>query len=677
MKRNLWTKIAGIACLTIFMGLIAAPLSESDEYLWDVVPIPKFFTKYEFNLGLDLQGGTQLTYDIDLSKVPKERESDIISGVEAVIRKRVDGLGVTEPVIQSSSIGEKKHVIIELPGISDIQEAIDIVGKVVQLQFKEEKTEFTEEETKLVEEKNQEIKKEAEGLLIKAKKETTPDLKNMATESKNSTFLPGEEFINYDELPLEYKESIKEDKLADNYLYPELIETDFSYGIAYVKEIEESEEKAVTVSHILLAYKDAERADTSVERTKEEAFAQAQKVYKELEEGKDFIALSDEYSDDIVSKENEGKLEEAVTQERSPYVEKFTNAALALEIGGFTEPIETKFGYHIIKARNSEIVKHKRLKLEQIAFTKESTIPTGWADTGLTGEHFDFASASFNPGTGAPLVNIQFNEDGKDLFGEITKKNLNKSIAIFLDDKPIIGDTVYAPTVQSEITDGKAVITGIQSLEMASQLAQNLNTGAIPAPITLIGQSSVGATLGQNALDQALKAGLIGFIILALYMILYYRMSGLVAVLALGIYSTIFAGLLKMIGATMTLAGIAGVILSIGMAVDANILIFERMKEELSLGKSFHVSLEEGFKRAWTSIRDSNISSLITCSILFVFGTGIIRGFAVTLAFGVLISMFSAVTVTRNLLRIFLNFEFLTSKTKLFLPFVKKIDDNK
>ncbi|MBU1090105.1 protein translocase subunit SecD, partial [Patescibacteria group bacterium] len=241
-----------------------------------------------------------------------------------------------------------------------------------------------------------------------------------------------------------------------------------------------------------------------------------------------------------------------------------------------------------------------------------------------------------------------------------------KPIAIFLDGLPIIdtngdgmiseSDPAYAPIVQSEIVNGQAVISGLKSYEEANQLVQNLNTGAIPAPVKLAGQFTVGATLGAEALTTSLRAGIYGLLAVAIFMILFYRLPGIIASLALAIYGALLIFAIQIFGIVLTLAGVAGVILSIGMAVDANILIFERMKEELRLGKSLSRSVEDGFARAWTSIRDSNVSSLITCAILFWFGSSIIQGFALTLAVGILLSMFTAITVSRNFLRIAVSF---------------------
>lgn len=282
-------------------------------------------------------------------------------------------------------------------------------------------------------------------------------------------------------------------------------------------------------------------------------------------------------------------------------------------------------------------------------YYEDFAYPGTWLPTDLTGRNLKSAEATFdtskNQVQSEPLVSITFDNAGKEKFAELTKNNLNKRIAIVLDNK-----IVSAPTVQSEITDGRAVITGSKDIKEAQNLAKRLNEGMLPVPATLVAQQNVGATLGQESIKYSLVAGVIGLLALALFMIVYYRLAGLVAIVALMVYAAISLALFKLIPVTMSLAGIAGFILSVGMAVDANVLIFERMKEEIRGGKEATLALKDGFLRAWPSIRDSNFSSLITCVILYAFGTGSVRGFALTLAIGILVSMFSAITVTRTIM---------------------------
>lgn len=270
--------------------------------------------------------------------------------------------------------------------------------------------------------------------------------------------------------------------------------------------------------------------------------------------------------------------------------------------------------------------------------------------SGLTGQYLDKSLLEFtNQGgsqiAGQPIVSLAFNSEGRDLFAKITREHKGEVLAIFLDGTPI-----STPVIKDEITDGKAVISGNFTAEEAKTLVRNLNYGALPVPIELISTQTVGASLGENAKTAGVKAGVVGFAIIVAFLILWYRLPGFVASISLLMYIVLSLAIFKLIPVTLTAAGIAGFILSIGMAVDANILIFERMKEELKRGKDISTSLHEGFTRAWLSIRDSNISSIITAVVLFWVGTSAVKGFALTFGIGVVISMFTAITVSRTFL---------------------------
>ncbi len=271
-----------------------------------------------------------------------------------------------------------------------------------------------------------------------------------------------------------------------------------------------------------------------------------------------------------------------------------------------------------------------------------------WLPTGLTGKQLSRATVTFDQTTNAPQISLTFNNEGKQLFGDITGRNIGKPVAIFLDE-----EVLSAPTVQDKITAGEAVITGQFSIQEVKEIVSLLNAGALDVPIKLVEQRTVGATLGEDSVKRSLVAGLVGLILVVIFMLINYRVAGIVAVLALLAYTVITFGLFKFIPVTLTLAGIAGFILSIGMAVDANILMFERMREELALGKDIKIAMEESFRRAWPSVRDSNMATIITCAILFFFTTGVVKGFALTLAVGVIVSLFSSITVSRSLLRLF------------------------
>ncbi|HBC73034.1 MAG: Preprotein translocase subunit SecD [Candidatus Amesbacteria bacterium GW2011_GWB1_47_19] len=274
---------------------------------------------------------------------------------------------------------------------------------------------------------------------------------------------------------------------------------------------------------------------------------------------------------------------------------------------------------------------------------------TDFISTSLTGQDLKLAQVQFGGGSqvgSQPSVGIEFNSDGTKKFAELTKKNLSKPLAIFLDNQ-----LVTAPVVQTEITDGKAVISGQFTLEAAKKLSVQLNAGALPVPIKIVEQRNVGATLGSESVAKSLFAGGVGLAIIWLFMLANYGLKGLLADFALTVYVLLSLAVFKLIPVTLTLSGIAGFILSMGMAVDANILIFERIKEELRWGRPKKAALELGFHRAWTSVRDSNASSLITAGILFWLGTGPVRGFALTLIVGILVSLFTSITITRTLLR--------------------------
>lgn len=272
------------------------------------------------------------------------------------------------------------------------------------------------------------------------------------------------------------------------------------------------------------------------------------------------------------------------------------------------------------------------------------TIEDLYQPTGITGQLLERARLEFEPTTRQPMVALEFNEEGRALLAKVTGENVGKQLAIFLD-----GELKQAPTIQSEITDGQAIITGYDAVT-AKEVVRQLNFGALPVNIDLASSQTIGATLGEEALNSGARAGVIGFIALCAFMIFWYRLPGLISSVALVGYVILSLAIFKLIPVTLTAAGLAGFILSIGMAVDANVLIFERTKEELKKGKSIHDALHEGFHRAWLSIRDSNIASIITAIVLFWLGTSAVKGFALTLGIGVMISMFTAISVSRTFL---------------------------
>ena len=274
---------------------------------------------------------------------------------------------------------------------------------------------------------------------------------------------------------------------------------------------------------------------------------------------------------------------------------------------------------------------------------------TGWAPTGLTGKDVKKALISTNPG-GQWVVSLEFNDKGTKKFGQLTQELVGKPMAIFFN-----GDMQSAPVIQEPILGGHAQISGGDSgfaYEEAKKMVDLLNAGALPVPAKIIEESLVGPTLGADSIAKSKTAGIIGIGLVMIFMLLYYRLPGAIADVALIIYSLLVFAVFKIVPVTLTLAGIAGFILSIGMAVDANILIFERTKEELKAGRTLFTAINAGFDRAFTSIFDSNMTTIITCVILYFLGTSIIKGFALTLIIGVLISMFTAITVTKNFMHL-------------------------
>lgn len=334
---------------------------------------------------------------------------------------------------------------------------------------------------------------------------------------------------------------------------------------------------------------------------------------------------------------------------------------------GVAEPIVQRRGVDRIivelpGVRNIEEAKSLIGKTAQMDFREKKTVDgkEDWVvakatgndglEKELTGQYFKKAEVGFERPSNKPEILFEFDNEGGKLFGEITKRLRNKQLGIFLDGEPI-----STPVVQAEITTNGR-ITGNFTLDEARNLVIQLNAGALPLPVTIEEERTVDATLGADSIRKSVVAGELALLVVALFMILYYRMLGVVAVSALLVYTLVVLAIFKVIPVTLTLAGIAGFILSIGMAVDANILIFERMKEELRTGKTVGAAIDAGFGRAWPSIRDSNSSTLITCVILYWFGSNfgasIVMGFALTLAIGVLFSMFSAIIVSRSFLRI-------------------------
>lgn len=630
----------------------------------DVIPT---IADANYTLGLDLKGGTHLVYTADVAKLAPSEQEEALSGVRDVIERRVNAYGVSEPLVQTNRSGDIWRIIVDLAGVSDVNEAIKLIGETPILEFKEPNTELpremTAEEKAKLEAYNANIDKLAGEVLAKAK-EPNADFAALAKEYSqdeatkanggDTGFVKEGNTLQLDAsgagtpVPGPYNAIIRayDSKPVENgQLLPGLV-TD-TYG-THVTKFEEKREtgKEIEASHILVCYNGA--PNCTKERTKDEALALINQIKGETIVA-NFAEKAKQYSDDSSAAEG-GSLGFFGTGDM---VKPFEDAAFALTQNTISEVVETEFGYHIILRTNERSVYEYRFS--DILLKKQTAAdyvgqPEPWKNTELSGKHLADAALQFDPNTNAPMVSLRFNDEGKQLFADITTRNINKQVAIFLD-----GEILSAPVVQQAITEGEAVISsGDFTIPAAKQLAQRLRAGALPVPITLETQQTIGASLGQDAFTKTVYAGIVGFLIVVAFMIAYYRLPGVIAAVALLLYVAINLALYRLIPVTLTLSGIAGFILSLGMAVDANVLIFERLKEELAKGRPIDSAIDEGFKRAWSSIRDSNFATLISCAILFYTSSSLIRGFAFTLALGVLVSMFSAIFASRTLLRLVL-----------------------
>lgn len=600
----------------------------------------------KFRLGLDLQGGAHLVYQADINNIPVSDQAAAVEGVREVIERRVNAFGVSESIVQTSKVGENYQLIVELPGVTDTNAAIKSIGETPILEFKEQNNEppreMTAEEKKSLDTFNDAAKKKADAALVEIKKglsfeEAVKKYSEDETSKNNSGYIDYTgKYGKYPELS-NWAKTAKEGQVS-------VTAISSAEGLNIVKRGKERDgESEFKASHILICYFGAQKCDGKM--TKDEAKAKAEELFKSAND-KNFAELAKANSTDTGSKDLGGDLGVIPP---GMLVKPFEDALKSATVGQIVGPVETEFGYHIIYKTGEE--KLKEYEVSRILIKTKSAadvLPVNepWKSSNLSGKQLKRAEVVTDQNTGAVQVSLQFNDEGSKLFQELTARNIGKPVAIFLDK-----EAISIPTVNTEISGGKAVITGNFTLQEAKLLSQRLNTGALPVPVELVSQQTVGATLGIESLQKSLMAGIIGFLLIMVFMIVYYRLPGVIAVLGLTLYVALTLSIFKLLGITLTLAGITGFILSIGIAVDANVLIFERLKEELRSGKTLRTAIEEGFVRAWSSIRDGNTSTLITCFLLVMMGTGFVKGFAVTLIVGILVSLFTAITVTRILLR--------------------------
>jgi len=595
-----------------------------------------------FRLGLDLQGGTHLVYDADMKEIPAGDREVALEGVRDVIERRVNAFGVAEPVVQTTTSGGVHRVIVELAGVLDVNAAINEIGETPVLEFKEPGQELdrepTAEEQQQLKDQQVEDRKAANTVLAEARAG-----KDFA------------ELVLTHSLQRDTTQGIVENASADSAVYgpivkaiqntgtrvngvvPRVVEN--TDGLNIVKNLGSQREEEALLSHILICFEGTiacanpiPELDASliINRLKKEATAE------------NFAQLAKENSTDIGSKE---KGVDLGWVGKGQMILPFELEAFKTPVGSISDVVQTDFGYHIIykrDARKVTLYKFQRALLPMSDIFDIVPAPSPWKNTTLSGKHLERATVQFDPNTGSPYVSLEFNDEGADLFGKLTERLVGQQIAIFLDGAPI-----SKPVVQSAIYGGQAVITGDSKLNEVKLLAQRLNAGALPVPVKLVSQQTVGPTLGKVSLDMSIRAALIGFVLVALFMILAYRLPGILSVVALVLYAFLNLVAYKLFGVTVTLSSIAGFVLSLGIAVDANVLIFERFKDEFRAGRDLTSAIDEGFKRAWPPIRDGHLTTLISAIVLYGFSSSVVRGFALTLAIGVLLSLFTAITVTR------------------------------
>jgi protein-export membrane protein SecD len=584
-----------------------------------------------YRLGLDLQGGTHLVYEADMSGIANSEQGMALEGVRDVIERRVNAFGVSEPMVTTA---QGNRVIVDLAGVLDVTEAIKQIGETPILEFKEENTEVgraaTPEEQKIIDEKNSTERAQASDILTRAKKE---DWATLMTEFNGTSLgLVSADNAAYGDLV----GAVMSGYTKEGKVVGKVVET--KEGLNIVRFVKKEESKKMQLSHILICYQGKISCTSGLSAI--DANLQLTNLKKELTT-ENFSEKAKAYSTDPGTKEEGGYLGWV---EPGQTVPAFELAATNTPVGQISEVVETDFGYHVIYKKAEEpvtVYQLERILVHLTTLNDIAQVSDPWKATGLTGQQLKTASVEFDQSTGAPHVSLQFNNEGADLFGEITNRNLGKQVAIFLDGSPI-----STPVVQDAIYGGQAIITGKFSLEEAKLLAQRLNAGALPVPVKLLSQQTVGPILGQASLDKSIIAALAGFGLVALFMLVMYQLPGFLAVVALALYAVLNLLVYRIFGVTISLSGIAGLVLSIGMAVDANVLTFERIKEELRAGRDLRSAIDEGHHRAWPAIRDGHLTTLIASLVLYTFSSSFIKGFALTLSVGVLFSMFTAVTVT-------------------------------
>lgn len=600
-----------------------------------------------YRLGLDLQGGTHLVYEADMKDISEKERENALAGVRDVIERRVNAFGVSEPLVQTTSTGGVHRVIVELAGVLDVSDAISQIGETPVLEFKEQGSELDVKPTPEDEKKLQELLKAdraaAQAVLVRAQK--GEDFEKLVLEvsidptkeqTKGIIEKLTAESLQYPQMA----KAISQNRPKVGSVFWKTVEEESSIEI--FKVLENTSVNNMRLSHILICFEGKQGCTSNISAL--DANIQMMNLKKEATAA-NFAELAKKNSTDPSAASNSGDLGFATSD---TYVPSFAAAAEALAVGQISDVVETDFGYHLIYKQEQKVLPAH--KVQHISMKRSSMFDilppaSPWKNTQLSGKQLENAVVEFDPNSGTPNVGITFDKEGGDLFGTLTAANIGKPIAIFLDGAPI-----STPVVQAAIYGGRAVITGDFTLDEAKVLAQRLNAGALPVPVTLLSQQTVGPTLGAVSLQKSITAALIGFLLVAIYMIVVYRLPGLIAIVALLLFSSLNLLAYQFFGVTITLAGIAGLVLSLGIAVDANVLIIERLKEEYASGRDLMSSADEAEKRAWAAIRDGHFTTLISSVVLYWFSSSFIRGFALTLGIGVVLSLFTAVFVARQYL---------------------------
>ena len=599
-------------------------------------------------LGLDLQGGSHLVYQaIDTETrepiVPEEGQMDAL---KRSIEKRVNSTGLGEPIIQILG-DERNRLLVQLPGVSDPERAKRIIGDTAQLVFKHRTLNIPRELPEGI--TDQDIVSITAGTLPQEGEGSPAAEGTPAAEAKPEESGAQAEATGEPGQPQEGPASVSD-------AAPE-----GGQSVAQPSfETMSPEEAAKAV------------AEAAGGEPSEQTEGPPIMIVEFTELGAAKFAL-------VMERLSSTLLESFVSQGPPPNrleisVEGDQLLRLEENFLSIRQINSTRFGFAFTGQPEDATVAEAQALLGDnptIHFTEiQGKVDEQPREGALTGDDLARAYPSQHSGSGAPIVNLEFNSRGSKIFGELTERiagSPTDQIAIFLDDEELL-----SPQVTSAITSGSAIIQGRDfTVEGVRDLANLLEEGSLPLTIDLIQERDVDAILGADSLKKSVVAGLVGLGLVLMFMTFYYRASGVVASLALLMYAVLILGIFKLLPVTLTLSGVAAIILSVGMAVDANVLIFERMKEELRAGRTLLSAINIGFNRAWPAIRDGNVSTLITCGILFYFssrlGTTVVQGFAVTLAIGVLVSMFSAITISRTLLRVMATTG-LARKLGLFVP---------